>query len=279
MNGKNVLKRNVAMNAVTNGVDVTMDYEMNSVGRSGIWTTVKQVFHFREGATEIPVTVDCDWHNVGSPQTTNPMLRVSFDVEPQKEPLKATYDVPFGFLERPVDGKEYPAMKWGAIGDLAILNDCKYGYSAKGSTLNMTLIRSSYDPDPEPNPGQHEWHYVIHPKRDRETWADVTRAGYNLNQPMVCASVPFDAKGTSPHDWSAVNFDTPDGIPFGLKLAEGSNDPIARMYNCSEDGSRMIVTSAFPGKTMREVNFLEDALKPFVPTLSTFEIKSIRWSK
>jgi alpha-mannosidase len=268
----------VRITPTSQGLNLTMSYEMDSTNRPGVPTTISQTFQFRDGATEIPVTVDCDWHNVGSAQTDNPMLRVSFDVEPAKD-LTATYDVPYGFLSRPLDGKEYPALKWGALGDLAILNDCKYGYSANGSTINMTLIRSSYDPDPEPNPGQHQWHYVIHPKADRESFAEVTKAGYNLNQPMICASVPFDSRGKSPLDWSALTVDTPDGILFGLKLAEGSSDPIARMYNCSEDGGKMLVYSKFPGKTTTEVNFLEEPLNSFVPTLSTFQIKSIRWSK
>ena len=271
--------KSTELNQLSDGVDVTINYEMDSVNRPTVPTTAKQIFHIRENATEIPVTVECDWHNVGSAGTNNPMLRVSFDVADTGELMKGVYDIPYGFIERIADGREYPAIKWGALGDLAILNDCKYGYAAKGNQLTMTLIRSSYDPDPEPNPGHHEWHYAIHPKTEKETWADITRAGYNLNQPMVCASVPFDARGTSPLDWSAVSFDTPDGIPFGLKLAEGSNDPIARMYNCSEDGSKMVVSSNFAGKTMTEVNFLEDRIKPFVPVLSNFEIKSIRWSK
>ncbi|MEI8281773.1 MAG: glycoside hydrolase family 38 C-terminal domain-containing protein, partial [Armatimonadota bacterium] len=269
----------IEVKPTTLGLDLKMTYTMDSTNRPGVPTTVTQTFQFRDGANDIPVQVMCDWHNVGTSQTNNPMLRVSFDVDSAEAPTNGIFDIPYGILERPTDGKEYPAMKWGALGDLAILNDCKYGYATKDKTLTMTLIRSSYDPDPEPNPGLHQWQYVIHPKTERETWADVTRAGYNLNQPMVCATVPYDSRGTSPLDWSAVTFNTPEGIPFGLKLAEGSSDPIARMYNCSFDGSKMRVSTAFKGKTMTEVNFLEDSIRPFVPTLATYEIKSIRWSK
>ncbi len=269
----------VRIHPLRQGLDLTMWYEMDSTNRKGVPTTVSQTFQFREGAKEIGVKVECDWHNVGTSSTNNPMLRVSFEVEPSSDLKNGTFDIPYGIIERPNDGKEYPAVKWGALGDLAILNDCKYGYATQGNTLTMTLIRSSYDPDPEPNPGLHEWHYAIRPKMDNESWSDITRAGYNLNQPMVCASIPFDARGTSTLDWSALTFDTPEGIPFGLKLAEGSSDPIARMYNCSFDGSKMTFETVFAGKKMSEVNFLEEPLRPFVRTLGTYEIKSIRWSK
>lgn len=264
---------------VRNGFDLTMWYEMESKGRRNEPTTVSQTFQIREGADEIPVTVNCDWHNVGDSKTPNPMLRVAFDVEPNGDFSTATYDVPYGYLSRLSDGKEYPALKWGALNDLAILNDSKYGYSAKGQTLTMTLIRSSYEPDPEPNPGHHTWHYAIRPKVDGETWGDVTRAGYDFNQPLVCATVPFDAKGTAPYEWSAVTLTAKDAIPFGLKLAEGSNDPIARLYSCQPDATKLNFTTVFGGKTVNEVNFLEDKLNSFNPVLRGFEIKSIRWSK
>jgi len=250
---------------------------MDSLHRPGIPTTVSQKFEFRDGAAEIPVTVDCDWHHVGSAQTSNPMLRVAFDVD--GELPHATYDIPYGYLERLPDTREYPALKWAAMGDLAILNDSKYGYAAKGQTLTMTLIRSSYEPDPEPNPGRHTWKYAIRPKLDSETWADVSRAGYELNQPMLCATVPFDAKGTSPAEWSALSVNTPSAITFGLKLAEGSKDPIARLYSCGPEATKLDFKSVFTGKTVNEVNFLEDKLNAFNPALRGFEIKSIRWSK
>ncbi|MBS1700334.1 MAG: alpha-mannosidase [Armatimonadetes bacterium] len=268
---------NVEIHQRPYGVDVIATYSMDSVNRPGTPTKVMQKFELRDGATEIPVTVDCDWHNVGSSSTDNPMLRVAFDVEGDSP--KAEYDVPFGYLERPADGKEYPALKWGALGDLAILNDCKYGYDATGNTLTMTLIRSSYEPDPEPNPGHHTWHYSIRPKGDDETWADVTRAGYDLNQPLLCATVPFDAKGAAPLEWSALSMDDPSAISYGLKLAEGSNDPIARLYSCGPDATKLGVQTVFSGKKVNEVNFLEDRLNAFNPVLRGFEIKSIRWSK
>lgn len=266
-----------SMNNVKNGVDVTMVYEMDSQGRPGTPTKVTQTFQFRDGATEIPVTVDCDWHHVGSSKTTNPMLRVAFDVDGDFP--KATYDIPYGYLERLPDTREYPALKWAALGDLAVLNDSKYGYAAKGQTLTMTLIRSSYEPDPEPNPGRHVWHYAIHPKSDSETWADVTRAGYDLNQPLLCASVPFDARGTAPHEWSALSVSSPNAVAFGMKLAEGSKDPIARLYSCGPDATKLEIQAVFAGKSVNEVNFLEDKLNTFNPVLRGFEIKSLRWSK
>jgi alpha-mannosidase len=250
---------------------------MESQGRPNMPTKVKQTFQLRENMTEIPVRVECDWHHVGTSNTTNPMLRVSFDV-PGELP-HGTYDVPFGYLERLADSREYPALKWGALGDLAILNDSKYGYAAKGNTLTMTLIRSSYDPDPEPNPGHHVWNYAIHPKTDDETWADISKAGYDFNQPLLCATVPFDARGSEPHEWSALKGDAKDAIPFGLKLAEKSTDPIVRMYSCSPSAVKMNLSTTFRGRTVTEVNFLEEKLGSLAQVLKPFEIRSIRWSK
>lgn len=269
--------KDVMVKKVSHGIDISMTYEMESQGRPAMPTKVKQTFQIREGMAEIPVKVECDWHHVGTGNTTNPMLRVSFDV-PGELP-HGTYDVPFGYLERLADSREYPALKWGALGDLAILNDSKYGYTAKGNTLTMTLIRSSYDPDPEPNPGHHVWNYAIHPKSENETWADISKAGYDFNQPLLCATVPFDARGSEKHEWSALQVDATDAITFGLKLAEKSSDPIVRMYSCSPKASRLNFATTLKGKTVTEVNFLEEKLGAFAPSIKPFEIKSIRWSK
>lgn len=205
------------------------------------------------------------------------MLRVSFGTF--GELPKNVYDVPFGFIERLSDGRETVALKWGALGDLAVINDSKYGYSAKGSTLFMTLIRSSFDPDPEPNPGSHTWHYAIKPTPAHEDYASLSKFGYEFNQPMQVATVPFDAKGTSPLEWSLGRIDNPNTLMFGAKLAEGSKDLIVRMYECSGKAGGLNAEFGIPAAKTTEVNFIEDALQPFNSQIRGFEIKSLRVSR
>jgi len=76
-----------------------------------------------------------------------------------------THDVPFGAVERPCDGHEFPTHMWldvsgpsaGASRDvqtvgLALLNDGKYGCDVSGSTMRLTILRcvpyAYHDPHP-----------------------------------------------------------------------------------------------------------------------------------
>lgn len=61
----------------------------------------------------------------------------------------ATHDVPFGALERPCDGQEFPTQMWLDVSGpalqekigLALLNDGKYGCDVRGSRLRLTILR------------------------------------------------------------------------------------------------------------------------------------------
>lgn len=62
-----------------------------------------------------------------------------------------TYSVPYGFIERPMNGEEEPGQTWvdvsgrnagGAFG-LALLNDSKCGYSVKDGEIRLTVLHST----------------------------------------------------------------------------------------------------------------------------------------
>jgi alpha-mannosidase len=46
---------------------------------------------------------------------------------------------------------------------VSLLNDCKYGHDAKGSTMRLSLLRASHNPDPVPDKGMHEMTYSLYP--------------------------------------------------------------------------------------------------------------------
>ena len=58
----------------------------------------------------------------------------------------ATFEVPYGFIERAGDGAEQPGQSWidlsGDGAGLALLNDGKYSFDVAGGDLAMTVLRS-----------------------------------------------------------------------------------------------------------------------------------------
>jgi alpha-mannosidase len=65
-----------------------------------------------------------------------------------------------------------------------LLNDCKYGFDVQGNTMRMTILRTSYSPDPNPDQGRHELKYSLYPHRGDWRKALTFRRGYELNHPL-----------------------------------------------------------------------------------------------
>jgi alpha-mannosidase len=221
-----------------------------------------QIFHVEAGSNVVTTRVECNWNYVGSGRTPNPMIRVAFDAN-FENPV-ATYHVPFGALSRPADAVEYPALQWGSLSDgttgLSFLNDSKHGYSATGSTMRMSLIRSSFDPDPVPNPGHHVWNYSIYPHEGDWQAGRVTQKAAEFNQPLLQATVPFEAKGKMPLEWSPLQVSDSNVVATGLKVAEDDKDLVLRLYQNSKSPSAASVSFRMPVIGALWVNFLEDRL-------------------
>ena len=64
---------------------------------------------------------------------------------------------------------------------LSLLNDCKYGYDAKGNVLRLSLLRSPTWPDPEADRGHHEFSYTLYPHAGDWKQALTVRRGYEFN--------------------------------------------------------------------------------------------------
>jgi alpha-mannosidase len=109
-----------------------------------------------------------------------------------------------------------------------LINNCKYGYDAQGSTLRLTIVRSSYDPDPEPDLGVQEIRYALVPHAGN--WGeDVVRRAWELNNPLIVA--PVDShKGTLPSSLSLVSLDPGNLVLAAVKKAEHGPGLIVRWY-------------------------------------------------
>src|SRR5205814_4390569 len=103
---------------------------------------------------------------------------------------------------KPSDNGEVPAHKFADLSDArgaaAILNDCKHGYSAKGNTIRLPLIRSSYNPDPRPNdrPQSAKWAFLPH--AGPLDPAFVAMAAESFNHPLWPAPAKAKASGELP---------------------------------------------------------------------------------
>jgi alpha-mannosidase len=181
----------------------------------------------------VDVNMQAEWHE------KHILLKVAFPLSAHSQ--KATYEIPYGTVERPTTRNtpaeqaqfEVPANRWADISDPAqgfsLLNNCKYGYDAKGNVLRLSLLRSPEWPDPQADEGHHEFTYSLYPHA--ATWKEALtiRQGYELNYKLL--TMPTEAhQGSLPGEHSFVQVQSDNVVLTAVKKAEDDNTLILRFY-------------------------------------------------
>uniref|UniRef100_A0A8C4I933 alpha-mannosidase n=1 Tax=Dicentrarchus labrax TaxID=13489 RepID=A0A8C4I933_DICLA len=98
-------------------------------------------------------------------------LKVEFPVRVHSP--SATYEIQFGHLQRPTHRNtswdwarfEVWGHKWADLSEhnfgVALLNDCKYGYSVHKNTMTLSLLRATKAPDANADMGTHHFTYAV----------------------------------------------------------------------------------------------------------------------
>jgi len=121
--------------------------------------------------------------------------------------------VPYGVLDRQ-PGREVPAQKWVAASGLAVFNRGKYGHSLEKNALRLSLLRSSYDPDPFPDLGHHEIQWAIQAFGGDAVADELPRKGMSYNVPLECYQPgPSPAPCPPAHAFSAWTATPPSSSP------------------------------------------------------------------
>uniref|UniRef100_A0A8C9ZH55 alpha-mannosidase n=1 Tax=Sander lucioperca TaxID=283035 RepID=A0A8C9ZH55_SANLU len=140
-------------------------------------------------------------------------LKVEFPVRVHSP--NATYEIQFGHLQRPTHRNtswdwarfEVWGHKWADLSEhnfgVALLNDCKYGYSVHKNTMTLSLLRAPKAPDVNADMGTHHFTYAIMPHTGSFQDASVIQCAYNLNFPLRSFQCTPD---TEP--WSAFSIST-----------------------------------------------------------------------
>ncbi|MGC9347565.1 MAG: alpha-mannosidase [Anaerolineae bacterium] len=194
-------------------------------------TTLTLDVTLSRGVPRIDFLLRVDWREVGDRDHGIPNLRVRFPTD-IADPV-ARYEVPFGVVRRDLfDGQEVPAQRWVDISEsegqgLTLVNTSRYGFSVEDTTLTMTLLRASIDPDPLPDLGEHLIQYALVPHHAVWSEGDMMRSGEDLNVPLVVMSTDLHEGDLPPvHSFASLS---PDNVRLvALKEAERDGGFIAR---------------------------------------------------
>ena len=148
--------------------------------------------------------------------------------------LRYRYDIPYGLLERKEEDGDVVANSFACAdaGESALLltTDTKYGYRANKGELSVVLLRASFDPDPYPEVGMHEFSIGIGFAKGSE--AQLIRIASMFNRGAeVLAIAPGEGTRTMRGELLKIEG---DAVLSSIKAAEDGNGRIVRLYNPTE---------------------------------------------
>ncbi|MDQ3793432.1 MAG: alpha-mannosidase, partial [Actinomycetota bacterium] len=152
---------------------------------------ILQTYRLLAGLRRLEIETHVDWRE------RQVLLRALFPLNVRFH--EATFETMYGAVKRPthrntswdaarfeVSAHRYCDLSEPGYG-VALLNDGKYGHSARGNVLGISLLRSPLYPDPLADEGEHRFTYSLLPHPGDWTEAGVTREAFALNSPLFAA--------------------------------------------------------------------------------------------
>jgi alpha-mannosidase len=228
-------------------------------------------YTLQAGQPWVEIAVQTRWVEIGNPTVGIPKLSMAFPMA--LADARATYEMPFGAIERQeCAGEEVPGLRWADVNGrsgaddggrrtgCALLNNCKYGHALAGNTLRLTLIRSSYDPDPIPEVGDHAVRMALVPHGATLPTAALTHLAAAFNQPLQVVSTDVHA-GALPARLTAITCAAANVVVSSIKKAQGGEALIVCLYETAGKATQARITLApeIFGRVLaaEEVDFLE----------------------
>lgn len=189
---------------------------------------IKQKIHFYADSRRIDFETVLDWH------VHQHILKVYFPTDIHSD--EATFDIQFGNVKRKIHTNtswdwarfESCGQKWMDISEghygVSLMNDCKYGHSAKDGVISLTLVKSGIEPNPECDQGEHRFTYSLYPHAGDWRCGTIPEA-YCLNQPAY--AVQGGEKGGC---FSLADTADQNVMLETIKQAEDGDGWIVRLY-------------------------------------------------
>jgi len=225
----------------------------------------------KESIIQQTISLDCcsallKFDNIVQWHEAHKFLKVQFPLAIRTQ--QCTYEIPYGWVQRPTHFNtswdmakfEVCAHHFADLAEygfgVALVNDSKYGYSARDNVLTLSLLRSPKAPDETADMGEQRFSYGLLPHEDSFQAAGVISQASQFNNPLKLQQV----ESSSSRKFSFVSIENCGAVVVDtVKLAEDSDDVIVRLFE-SHGGSQLNVGVSFGTKIQRAavVNLLEE---------------------
>ncbi|HEX2729567.1 MAG TPA: glycoside hydrolase family 38 C-terminal domain-containing protein, partial [Rubrobacteraceae bacterium] len=219
---------------------------------------VTQTYRLHAGSRRLDIVTDVEWHE------REILLRALFPLNVRSQ--IATFETMYGAHERPTHRNtswdaarfEVSAYRFADLSEpgygVALLNDGKYGHSARDNVLGISLLRSPMYPDPFADEGHHQFTYSLFPHPGDWTQAGVVEEAFALNSPLLAVS-----GSASPVETGFVRVEGATLALGSLKRAEDGRGVILRLYEPHGARGTSVLRFAREVLGVERVNLLEEA--------------------
>lgn len=274
---------------VTSGIEMVASEAIKSLGPMGDnvgvrvvrrfrESTVTQIYGLRSDSRRLEIETVIDWHD------RHCLLRTLTPVTVRT--THATFEHANGVVRRATHNNtsweqaqyEVPAHRFIDMSEpgfgVALLNDAKYGHSAKGNVLGLSLVRSPVYPDPLADEGEQSFTYALYPHEGEWHEGGVREEAEDLNQPLLWTTGSGLAAGT----YTPV---TVSGVPAalsGFKRAEEGEGLVFRVYEPSGRRGAFALGLREGWRNAGVVSIMEEPMDAG-EGLMPFEVKSWRLAR
>ncbi len=226
-------------------------------------STIEQTYRLWNGGSRLEIVSHVVW------EERNTLLRALFHLPIRSH--EAWFETAFGAVARPTHRNtpwdrarfEVPGLRFVDLSEpdfgVSLLSDSKYGYSAHGHTLGISLLRGPTYPDPLADCGEHRFTYALYPHAG--DWRNGTVAeAHDLNAPLVPILLPGPG-GQKPAVRRFLGVDRPGVRLAALKPTEDGRGILLRLYEAH--GTQGFANLCLPtpeGWTVWSANLLEEPI-------------------
>lgn len=195
-------------------------------------SNINQEIIFYETSKRIDFKTEVDW------KQEQLLLKAKFPLEVMT--TTAICDIQYGNIVRNTHKNtsweqaqfEVCAHKWVDLSEasygVALMNDCKYGYSFEESDVSITLIKSGIFPNPDADKEIHQFTYSLFPHKGDFRQGKVIQNAYQLN--VDCLITKVQMIDEAKKDFTLLETFEDNVIIESIKRAEDSDEIIIRFY-------------------------------------------------
>lgn len=157
-------------------------------------TKLKVTISLLAGSRSLDFAVECDWLEVGKSGRGVPQLNYSL---PLSFPCQSyRRDVPLGTADSQPQALDVPGLNFifalreahVDASSVMLVSQGSYGFRAEADSLALTLLRSSYDPDPYPELCRHQIHFNLVIVKANASNQALMRTAFACQRPLQAVS-------------------------------------------------------------------------------------------